>query len=120
MRMNLYLILGMLLSGSLLAQQATNPAQPTDTTAAAPTVTNAPAATGDTTSTNAAPVKKKSAPKKKSQKKSTAKKKDAGAELKTVPLVAGPATVVANHVNVRGQAKLNSEVVTRLSKEQKV
>jgi SH3-like domain-containing protein len=33
-----------------------------------------------------------------------------------VPLVPGPATVVATHVNVRGQAKLKSEVVTRVTK----
>ena len=30
-----------------------------------------------------------------------------------MPLVAGPAMVVASNVNVRGQAKLKSEVVTR-------
>jgi len=37
-----------------------------------------------------------------------------------VPLVAGPATVVASNVNVRGQAKLKSEVVGRLNKGQNV
>ncbi len=37
-------------------------------------------------------------------------------ELKTVPLVPGPAVVVASNVNVRGQAKLKSEVVTRVTK----
>jgi uncharacterized protein YgiM (DUF1202 family) len=37
-----------------------------------------------------------------------------------VPLVAGPATVVASNVNVRGQAKLKSEVVTRITKGQSV
>ena len=49
-----------------------------------------------------------------------AKKKAPLPELKTVPLVPGPATVVASHVNVRGQAKLKSEVVTRLTKGQSV
>jgi uncharacterized protein YgiM (DUF1202 family) len=37
-----------------------------------------------------------------------------------VPLVAGPAVVDANHVNVRGQAKLKSEIVARLNKGQPV
>jgi uncharacterized protein YgiM (DUF1202 family) len=36
-------------------------------------------------------------------------------ELKTVPLVAGPATVVANHVNVRSRASLKGEIVTRMT-----
>src|SRR5579872_4062358 len=120
MRMNSYLIFGMLLSGSLLAQPATNTAPPPiETPAAAPAVANAPAASvGDSTSTNSAP--KKRAVGKKRPKKSVVKKKSAGAELKTVPLVAGPATVDANHVNVRGQPRLNSEVVARLAKDQKV
>jgi SH3-like domain-containing protein len=117
MRMNAYLILGIMLSGSLLAQQATNPSPPPIATPAADAaVTNVPPT--DTGSTNAAP-KKQSAAKKKSPKKSVAKKKP-GAELKTVPLVPGPASVEANHVNVRGQPKLNSEVVARLTKDQKV
>lgn len=123
MRMNSYLIFGIMLSSSLLAQQAVNPSAPPpiDTPAAAPAVTNAaPAAPAETVSTNTPPVKKKAAGKKKTPKKSVAKKKQPGAELKTVPLLAGPAVVDANHVNVRGQAKLTSEVVTRLSKDQKV
>jgi uncharacterized protein YgiM (DUF1202 family) len=97
-----------MLSTSLLAQPVSNapassPAAPViQTPAPAPAVTNAPAA------------KKKSAPK------TQAKKKPAAAELKTEPLVAGPAVVEANHVNVRGQAKLKSEVVTRLDKGQTV
>ena len=37
-----------------------------------------------------------------------------------MPLVAGNATVVASNVNVRGQAKLKSEVITRLNKGQEV
>jgi len=44
------------------------------------------------------------------------KKKDLASQLKTVPLVAGQATVIASNVNVRGQAKLNSEVITKLNK----
>jgi uncharacterized protein YgiM (DUF1202 family) len=117
--MNSYLIFGMMLSGSLLAQQATNPQPPpVETSASAPAVTSAVPA--DTGVTNAPAQKKKSTAKKKSQKKSVAKKKESGAELKTVPLVPGPAVVEANHVNVRGQARLKSEVVARLAKDQRV
>jgi uncharacterized protein YgiM (DUF1202 family) len=95
------IILGALLSASLLAQPVAY---------AASTTTNAPAAKAE---------KKKSA-KKKTEKKAVAKKALAGADLKTVPLAAGQAVVVASNVNVRGQAKLNSEVVTRLTKGQHV
>src|ERR1035441_2255531 len=69
------------------------------------------------------PVKKKAAKKKAEkapEKKAMAKKKAPAPELKTVPLVAGPAVVVASNVNVRGQAKLKSEVVTRITKGQSV
>ena len=120
MKLNFYLILALMLSGTLLAQPAANPAQPAiETPPAAPAVTSAPPpAPADDGATNAAP-KKKSAAKKKS-KKSAAKKKSARTELKTVPLVPGPATVVATHVNVRGQPRLNSEVVARLTKDQQV
>jgi uncharacterized protein YgiM (DUF1202 family) len=117
--MNPISIFGMLLSTSLLAQDAaTNTAAPIETPAAAAIITNsAPAA--PESPTNSPSVKKKSAGKKRTPKKSTAKK-NTSAELRTVPLVAGPAVVDANHVNVRGQARLNSEVVTRLARNQKV
>jgi uncharacterized protein YgiM (DUF1202 family) len=89
--------------------------------AAAPAATIAPAI-AKTNAPAAKTVKKKSgkkaekAPQKKAVKKAAAKKKETLPELKTVPLVAGPATVVASNVNVRGQAKLKSEVVTRVTK----
>jgi uncharacterized protein YgiM (DUF1202 family) len=79
---------------------------PTNAESAAPP-TNAPAKKS---------AKKKS--KKKSEKKAVVKKN--GSELKTVPLVAGPAIAIANHVNVRGQPKLKSEVLTRLTNQQPV
>jgi uncharacterized protein YraI len=124
MKKNCWLILGVMLSTSLLAQQATNPAPsaPIETPAAAPAATLAPAAAK--TNAPAAKTGKKKAGKKKAekapQKKAVAKKKEVVAELKTVPLVPGPAEVVATHVNVRGQPKLNSEVLTRLTKGQSV
>src|SRR5256885_2040070 len=109
MKNNYWLILGLALSTGLQAQQATNTpapapaAPPADSTAVVtPAKTNAPAAPS---------TKKKSG--KKPEKKSAAKKRDAAADLKTVPLVTGPAIVVASNVNVRGQAKLKSEVVAR-------
>jgi uncharacterized protein YgiM (DUF1202 family) len=124
-----------MLSTSLLAQQATNPppAAPIANPAAAPAATIAPA----TAKTNAPAVKagKKKAGKKKAEKapekkaavskkpvakSAVAKKKAPAPELKTVPLMAGPAVVVASNVNVRGQAKLKSEVVTRITKGQSV
>ena len=112
MKMNCWLVFGMLLSTSLLAQQVTN-APP-----AGPIESPAPTATASTNAVETAPAKapKKKSSSKKKKAKQPAKNKDAAAQLKTVPLVAGPATVAANHVNVRGQPKLKSEVVTRLSK----
>jgi uncharacterized protein YgiM (DUF1202 family) len=121
MRMNYWLILSLAASLSLQAQVTTTApptppapgapaASPEATTPAAAPTTNAPA-----TNAPAAGAEKKKAPKKKADKKS-AKKKDAASQLKTVPLVAGQATVIASNVNVRGQAKLNSEVITRLNK----
>jgi uncharacterized protein YgiM (DUF1202 family) len=100
-----------MLSASLLAQTATNPptATPIETPAAAPMATNE-AAPLTPTNTPAAKAKKKGGAKK------GAGKKKSMAELKTVPLAPGMAEVVASNVNVRGQARLKSEVVTRVTK----
>jgi len=102
-----------MLSTSLLAQQVTNAPQP------APVENPAPAAT-TTNQPAAKPARKKTSPKKKKDKSALAKQKKAATELKTVPLVPGPAVVDANKVNVRGQPRLKSEVVTRLTKGQPV
>jgi uncharacterized protein YgiM (DUF1202 family) len=124
MKMNYWLILGTMLSTSLLAQQATNPtpAAPIETPAAAPAATLAPA-TAKTNAPAAKAGKKKSAKKKSEkpvEKKAVAKKKAPAPELKSMPLVPGLATVVASNVNVRGQAKLKSEVLTHVTKGQSV
>ncbi len=125
MKMNYWVILGVMLSTSLLAQTNTTAPAVISTPAAAP----AAAITAEAPMTNAPTAKaaKKKSGKKKSGKnsdKSAAKKpapkKTEMAELKTVPLVAGPATCVASNVNVRGQAKLKSEVVARIQKGQTV
>lgn len=131
MKKNIWLVSLAMVCGSLPAQQVTNappapaistpeaPATPpastnasVTTTTVAPAKTNAPAAKTE---------KKKSAPKKKTaEKKSSTPRKSAAAELRTVPLVAGQATVIASNVNVRGQAKLKSEVITQVQKGQTV
>jgi len=115
MKNNCWLILGAMLSTSLLAQQATNPtpSAPIETPAAAPAATLAPVP-AKTTAPAAKAGKKKAG--KAPAKKAVAKKKEAVPELTTVPLVPGPAVVVASNVNVRGQAKLRSEIVTRVTK----
>src|ERR1035438_7732248 len=133
MKLNYWLMIGVMLSTSLLAQQATNttPAAPATPAPALPAPTLTPAPAG--TNAPAAKAGKKKSGKKKSEKKSdkqavkksekpavakkpAVKKPQALPELKTTPLVAGPAMVVASNVNVRGQAKLKSEVVTRVTK----
>jgi uncharacterized protein YgiM (DUF1202 family) len=124
MKLNFWLLFGTMLSTGLLAQQVTNapPAGALETPAPAPMATNAAAGkdavpTASGTNAPAAQAGKKKAA---SKKKAAPKKKVAGADLKTVPLVAGPAVVGASNVNVRGQAKLKSEVVGRLTKGQQV
>jgi len=118
MRKTYLMIFAALVSTSLVAQTVTNaPASPPiEAPAANPAVTNPPAT--NTTTTNAPTAKK--AAKKKSEKKAVAKKKAAAAPLVTVPLNPGPAICEANNVNVRGQAKLKSEVVGKLTKGQQV
>lgn len=91
MKTNLPLFLSFLVAAQLLAQ---SPAA----------VTNAPA-------TKPAAVEKKSAAKKAK----TVAKKIVGDDLRSQPLVPGPASVVATNVNVRGRAGLIGEVLTKIS-----
>jgi len=111
MKMKFWLILATTVSTGLLAQQAPNASlalPPVDSLAAA---TNAPAKT----------VRKKSH---KANVKHTPKAKKSelknpetpAADLKTTALVPGPATVSAQHVNVRGKAGLKGEVIAHLTK----
>src|ERR1043165_5279563 len=111
------MIFAALISTSLVAQTVTNaPASPPIETPAATTTTNAPSTNAPATN---APATKKAA-KKKSEKKAVTKKKAPAAPLITTPLNPGPAVCEANNVNVRGQAKLKSEVVGKLTKGQQV
>jgi len=115
MKKNFLILFAAAAAGSLLAQPPGSTPPPVETPGPAPAIaTPSPAATN----APAKPAKKK--PAKKSEKKAAPKKKDEASELRTVPLVAGPASVEANNVNVRGQPKLKSEVVTRLTKGQQV
>ena len=88
MKKNFGLLLGALLTTSLLAQ--TPPAKPETKPAA----------------------KSKAAP----AARPVAKKSSLAEELRTIPLVAGPAAVIASNVNVRGRAGLIGEVLTKISK----
>lgn len=117
MKMKFGLILGTLISTTLLAQQVTNapPPPPIETMPApAPTVMEPPAA-ATTNAPAAKPAKKKATAKKTTAKKAAKKKAPAAAELKTTPLVAGPAVVTAHHVNIRTRAGLNGEVIGHLT-----
>ena len=104
------MIFAVLVSTGLVAQTVTNPP-------ASPPI-EAPAASATNAATTNAPAKK--AAKKKSERKAATKKKAPAAPLVTVPLNPGPATCEANNVNIRGQAKLKSEVVGKLAKGQQV
>ncbi len=115
MRINGWIIFGAMVSTSLMAQQTTNaPTAPSATPAAAQALTNASAGPAGTNAGALITKQKKKTPAKK-----PAARKPA-AELKTVPLVPGPAVLVANNVNVRGKPSFRGEVVTRLTKGQEV
>ena len=120
MKTNCWLIFAVMVSGSLLAQTATNqPAAPAGAAAAVPAASE-PAVAAPAAAVKPAPAK---APAKQTTRKAPVKKaaaKKPTYDLKTVPLAPGPATLVASNVNVRGQAKLKSEIVARLSKPQEV
>ena len=120
MKTNYWLILGAMLSTSLLAQQATNPAP------AAPIAdargcagASAGARAGENQRARRQGRQARRPPRQAAKapaKKAVARSQAPTPELRTTPLVPGPAIVVASNVNVRGQAKLKSEVVTRLTK----
>src|SRR5438045_1867726 len=123
MRRNFLLVWALMLSAGVWAQPVTNapPAAPIAAPGAAATTNATPAtsvapATNAAAVTNSAKAKAKKAKAKQAEKKSATKPKESAAEPVTTPLVVGKATVVASNVNVRGQAKLNSEVITKLQK----
>ena len=104
MKTNCWLILGMMVATSVLAQDNTNALPPIPPPAVSPATAVSPAP---------APVVepvKKPAPAKPKKIKRVALKEP------TVALVSGAAEVAVKNLNVRGQAGLKGEVVTHLSK----
>jgi len=110
MKMNCWLMLGAMLTTGVLAQQTTNPP------AAAPAPTPAPAKVAPAPA--AKPVAKKKA--KPAVAKPATKRTSPAEELRSIPLVAGPATVIASNVNVRGRSGLIGEVLTKVQKGEAV
>jgi len=123
MKKNLWIVFAAALSTSLFAQDASNsapamqapPPEATPMTTPAPAAEPPPAAMEAPTNAPAAPKKAKTSSRKKTRKTTAASKKAKAPEMKTVPLVSGPAVVSANHVNVRSKAGLVGEVVTRMT-----
>jgi len=111
-------------AATVIETPAASPLSPAPVTTAAPAApapapaagTNAPAAKPakkkDTKKKSAKPGGKKKA--KPSTKKPAAKAVEPREVLKTTPLISGAGTVIASHVNVRGQAGLKGEVVGHL------
>lgn len=102
--MNCWLVLGLMLSTSLLAQPVTNP----------PPI-GGPVTTNVTRPGTNAPAAKKKAAAKPAKKKAPTETKSAVVE-KPIVLTPGLATITGSNVNIRGQARLNSEIVKRLNK----
>jgi uncharacterized protein YgiM (DUF1202 family) len=126
MKTNCWLILGTMLTTSVVAQVNTNKLPEIPPPAVAAPAAPAPAATPVVapaeTKTNA-PAKKAVKAKKKAKKAKAAVKLAEKAEKKApelsnlpVTLVPGPATVDAENVNLRGQAGLKGEVVGHVKK----
>ncbi len=105
--MKVWTILAALISTSVLADQSVMTPPDTTNTTVTPEVKPAPAHEAPK------PAKKKST-------RAPAKKTAHAQELRTVPLVPGPAVVAANHVNVRGRAGLIGEVIGKLTNSQPV
>jgi uncharacterized protein YgiM (DUF1202 family) len=102
MKTNGWLILGLIMATSALAQNNTNTLPPIPAPAVAPAAETAPASTPA-----AAPVK---------HKKHLAASKRGAIDEPTVTLTSGAAQVAVNDLNVRGQAGLKGEVVAHLNK----
>ena len=125
MKTNCWLILGVMIATSAVAQLNTNPAPAAPAPAVTVPVTDsglAPAAATNTPTKKAVVKHKKHTAKKgaKTKKSAAAKAEVAAAAEAPVSLLPGNAEVVAEHVNVRGQAGVKGEVVAHLQKGDKV
>jgi len=127
MKLNYWLTLGVMVAVTATAQNSTNslPSIPPPANSSAMVAPAPMLAVPAQVSTNA-PAKKTVKKKKKAAKAKVATAKKSEKADKTVlaeptaALVAGPAEVVVNNVNVRGQAGLKGEVVTHLQKDDSV
>lgn len=119
MKTNCWLILGMMVATSAIAQDNTNalPPIPAPITSPASAVSPAPAAV-DTNAPMTKPVKQTKPVKHKKRK--LAAVESARITEPTVTLVPGPATVDVKNVNVRGQAGLKGEAVAHLKQGETV
>src|SRR5438445_6245 len=99
MKKTFWLTLGAMFATAVFAQQPTNP----------PAAVPAPPSATPTATPEPKPTPKKKA-------KPAPKKTTVGEELRSTPLVAGPATVIASNVNVRGRSGLIGEVLTKINK----
>ena len=107
MKTNCWLVLATLVATSAVAQTDTNslPQIPAPATSAAPEVPVAAPAPEVAPAVEPAPAKKKAAPKKHVAKKISEP---------TVTLVPGPATVISENLNMRGQAGMKGEAIGHL------
>jgi len=114
MKKNCSLLLGAVLATSVMAQTATN----VPPTVAPVPPTNVSSTVAPVAAAGAKPVQKSAAKKRaaKTAPKSAVKKSTLAEEVRSTPLVPGPAVVVASNVNVRGRSGLIGEVVARLHK----
>ena len=126
MKTNCWLILGTVLATTAVAQVNTNklpeipPPAATLPAAPAPVVAPAPTQTAPPVKKAATKAKKKSARKAKPAAKPASRKTEKKGPELPVTLVPGPATVDADHVNLRGQAGLQGEVVGHVQKGETV
>ncbi len=127
MKTNCWLILGTMIATGAVAQVNTNglpgiPPPVISAPTAAPATVPETMTPAETAKTNA-PVKKSAGKAKKKgvkKAKAAAKPSEKNAPEAMVTLVAGPATVTADNVNLRGQAGLKGEVVGHVKKGDQV
>ncbi len=125
MKMNCWLLAGALFAGNLVGQQLSNAPSaaplPPPPALPAPAVAPPPAPSEPATK---APAQTTETHKKRAKKNAAIAAPKPGAKVvrpsaavtRCEPLTPGPATVAANNVNVRGQARLQGEVIARLTR----
>jgi uncharacterized protein YgiM (DUF1202 family) len=120
MKTNYWMVLGVMLATSVIAQQVTKTAPGTAAPATATPAESPQPAMGAPAPAAAEANVPAVAPAKKSRKHKTAAAEKIPLTEPTVMLVSGPATVAVSNINVRGQASLKGEVVAHLFKDDAV